>query len=369
VSAKSFEMRIRLPLASFVLDVDCRSGARSLGVFGPSGSGKTSLVEAIAGWRAPVTGRVAVAGRTLFDGAAGIVLPIEARGLGYVPQDALLWPHWSVERNVRAGARRGGTASELEALVVHTAEVLEIQHLLQRPVTRLSGGERQRVALARALVSRPACLLLDEPLGALDLPLRRRILPYLMRVRDEFGLPTIFVSHDATEVQALCDEVVVLEAGRVVAQGAPAEVLRHVRAGERSFDNVLPGIVVASSNGVATVALDAGGSVHVPAAGQSVGVRAVFALGADDILVALDAPTRISARNVLAAVVERVELAPDGDARVDARLSSGSGARLSTSLTRRSAEDLALATGQAVFLVFKTNSCRVLSRVSGAAGP
>ena len=365
MSAAPFEVRVRLPLASFVLDVDFGSAARSLGVFGPSGSGKTSLVEAIAGWRAPAAGRIAVAGRTLFEDTTGTVVPIDARGIGYVPQDALLWPHWSVERNVLAGACRGGAASERQALVAHTAQVLEIQHLMQRPVTRLSGGERQRVALARALVSRPACLLLDEPLGALDLPLRRRILPYLIRVRDEFGLPTIFVSHDATEVQALCDEVIVLEAGRIVAQGAPAEVLRHVRAGERSFDNVLTGAVAQSSAGVATIVLDGGGSVHVPAGGQAVGARSVFALGADDILVALDAPTRISARNVLPALVERVELAPDGDARVDARLSSGSGARLSTSLTRRSAEDLALAPGQPVFLVFKTNSCRVLSRAPG----
>lgn len=369
MSADSFEVRVQLPLAPFVLDVEFTSAALSLAVFGPSGSGKTSLVEAIAGWRAPAKGRVVVAGRTLFDDTTGAALPIEARGIGYVPQDALLWPHWSVERNVRAGVCRRGAARECESLVAHTVAVLEIQHLMPRPTNSLSGGERQRVALARALVSRPACLLLDEPLGALDVPLRRRILPYLIRVRDAFGLPTIFVSHDTTEVQALCDEVIVLQSGRVVAQGAPAEVLRHVRAGERSFDNVLKGDVVDTHNGVATLVLDGGGSVHVPAAGQVVGARSVFALGADDVLVALDAPTRISARNVLPAVVERVELAPDGDARVDARLSSGSGARLSTSLTRRSAEDLALAPGQAVFLVFKTNSCRVLSRAPGVAGP
>jgi molybdate transport system ATP-binding protein len=239
---------------------------------------------------------------------------------------------------------------------------------MARPVTRLSGGERQRVALARALVSEPTCLLMDEPLGALDLPLRRRILPYLIRVRDEFGLPTIFVSHDATEVQALCDEVVVLEGGRVVAQGVPADVLRDERAGERSFDNVLRGSVVDTRGGVATIELDGGGSVHVPAADDAVGARVVLALGADDILVALDAPTRISARNVLAAVVERVEPAADGAVRVDARLAAGSGARLGASLTRRSAMDLALAPGSSVFLVFKANSCRMLSRAPGTVG-
>lgn len=361
MSPTSFEVRVRLPLAPFVLDVDFTSGVRSLGVFGPSGSGKTSLVEVLAGWRVPAAGRVAVAGRTLFDDAARSALPIEARAIGYVPQDALLWPHWTVERNVRAGARRGIAARELEALVARTADVLEIKPLLPRPVTRLSGGERQRVALARALVSRPACLLLDEPLGALDLPLRRRILPYLIRVRDEFGLPTIFVSHDATEVQALCDEVIVLQSGRIVAQGAPAEVLRYARAGERSFDNVLTGDVVETREGVTTVVLDAGGIVHVPAVGPATSARVVFALGADDILVALDAPTRISARNVLPAAIEHIERAPNDAARVDARLADGTGARLSISLTQRSVDELGLRPGANVFLVFKTNSCRVLS--------
>ena len=116
--------------------------------------------------------------------AAGISLPIEERGVGYVPQDALLLPHWSVGRNVRAGGSREGSAAADEALVERTVAILEIAHLLDRSCTRLSGGERQRVALARALVSRPRFLLLDEPLGSLDLPLRRRILPYLIRVRD-----------------------------------------------------------------------------------------------------------------------------------------------------------------------------------------
>ena len=362
MNAVRTEIRVRLPLAHFALDVDVRSSARWLGVFGPSGSGKTSLLEAIAGWRTPAAGRIRLGETVILDDAAAISLPIEERGVGYVPQDALLHPHWTVGRNVRAGGRRGGAHGADESLVARTVAILEIAHLLDRPCTSLSGGERQRVALARALASRPRFLLLDEPLGSLDLPLRRRILPYLIRVRDEFRLPTLFVSHDPTEVQALCDEVVVLEQGSAREQGAPDEVLRRgVRAGEPAFENVLAGTVAAVRDGTALVDLDAGGHAQVPGGGLAEGHRALFALGSDEILVALDPPTRISARNVLAARVERVDKAAPGAARVDARLDRGAGARLSVSLTRASADELGLEDGRDVHLVFKTNSCRVLS--------
>jgi molybdate transport system ATP-binding protein len=360
VSAPRLEIRLRLPLAHFELDVDVQSSARTLGVFGPSGAGKSSLVEAIAGWRRPLAGRIRLGDSVLFDSVDGTSLAIERRGIGYVPQDALLLPHWSVHRNLFCGARGTGTG-EIEAHVERTAAMLEIGHLLQRSCTQLSGGERQRVALARALASRPRCLLLDEPLGSLDLPLRRRILPYLIRVREQVGLPTVFVSHDATEVQALCDEVVVLEEGRVRSQGEPGEVLRHVRSGERAFENVLSGGVSAVQAGTALVQLDGGGCARVPAAGLAAGERAVFALGSDEILVALDAPTHISARNVLPARIELLEDVPPSEVRVDARLEDGCGARLSASLTRASREELRLTPGLPVFLVFKTTSCRVLS--------
>ena len=361
------ELRVRLPLAHFVLDVELSSSARCLGIFGPSGSGKTSLLEALAGWRTPVAGRIRVGDSVLFDHAAGVSIPIEARGAGYVPQDSLLLPHWTAGRNVRAGGARGGSAGADEDLVQRTSAILGITHLLERPCTRLSGGERQRVALARALVSRPRFLLLDEPLGSLDLALRRRILPYLIRVRDEFGLPTVFVSHDATEVWALCDEVVVLDAGRMTAQGAPDEILRSARTGERAFENVLSGEVQSVGDGTARVRLDAGGQALLPAPGLEVGARTMFTLGSDEVLVALDPPTRISARNVLPAVVERVDAAHDGAVRVDGRLEGGAGARLSASLTQTAASELGLGAGQAVYFVFKSNSCRVLSRPPGAA--
>jgi molybdate transport system ATP-binding protein len=355
------ELRLRLPLAHFELQVEYRSSARSLGIFGASGAGKTSLLEVLAGWRPPTRGHLRLAGTVLYDGDTQVSLPIERRGAGYVPQDVLLLPHWSVGRNVRAGLRSGGSKHEDEAAVARTCAVLEIEHLLERSPAGLSGGERQRVALARALVSRPRFLLLDEPLGALDLPLRRRILPYLIRVRDQFALPTIFVSHDATEIQALCDEVLVLEHGRVRASGTPSEVLLDLQGTCGSFENVLRGSVTAATGGTAQVELDDGGQVHVPAAGLEPGMRALFALGSDDILLALDAPRRISARNLLPGRVERIDELGGGAVRVVGRLADGQGARLAASLTRTSAAELGLREGGSVHFVFKTNSCRVLS--------
>jgi molybdate transport system ATP-binding protein len=180
-------------------------------------------------------------------------------------------------------------------------------------------------------------------------------------VRDRFGLPTVFVSHDATEVQALCDEVVVLEAGRIRRQGIPLEVLRDARSGERAFENVLAGVVSAIQEGTAIVRLEPGGEARIPGAGLEVGARTVFAVGSDEILVALDPPSRISARNVVPARIERLETASGNEVRVDGRLEGGAGASLSASLTRASVGELGLREGQGVFLVFKTNSCRVLS--------
>ncbi len=349
---------MRLPLAHFALDVDVRSDARWLGIFGPSGSGKTSLLESLAGWRRDAVVSARVDGVSLAEHLPRRSLPIEARGVGYVPQDALLFPHWSVRRNLEAGSVRAGASDR--KLVERTLAVLCIGHLLERSTTQLSGGERQRVALARAILSGPRVLLLDEPLGALDRALRRRILPYLLRVRDEFGLPTLFVSHDATEVQALCDEVVVLEAGRVEAQGPPAHVFSSVRGRERVVENVLAGVVTELGTAGAVLELEDGGRALVPSGGVTVGERVVFALGSEEILIALDRPTRISARNVVAAGVVSVTATAEGEARVDARIEGG-GAVLSVTLTQSSAAELELRAGADVHLLFKTTACRVLS--------
>ncbi len=201
----------RLRQGSFLLDIDEQLEAGITALFGPSGAGKTTVLDAIAGLRTPEAGRIAVGARVLFDSAAHVNLAPHARHVGYVPQDVALFPHMSVRRNVLYG-RRSGQKLLLETV----AAMLEVGALLERRVPDLSGGERQRVALARALMSAPELLLLDEPLAAVDVERRRRILPYLLRVRDELGIPVIYVSHDRAEVDQLSDRVLMLESGRVV---------------------------------------------------------------------------------------------------------------------------------------------------------
>jgi molybdate transport system ATP-binding protein len=203
-----------LSQGTFVLEVRETLDGGITALFGPSGSGKTTTLDAIAGLRTPQGGAIRVGNRVLFDAQRSVDLPPHQRHVGYVPQDPALFPHMNVRRNVLYGRRPG---QKLELMTV--VRMLEVGDLLERRVPELSGGERQRVALARALMSAPDLLLLDEPLAAVDVERRRRILPYLLRVRDELGVPVIYVSHDRVEVDQLADRVLILDAGRVVARG------------------------------------------------------------------------------------------------------------------------------------------------------
>jgi molybdate transport system ATP-binding protein len=215
---------VRLPLASFSLEIDATFDRPIAGIFGPSGAGKTSLLDVIAGLRRPAAGTVQLDDELLFDAGARLHLPPRLRRIGYVPQDLALFPHLNVRANLLYGYRRLMPENGLFTLG-HVTEVMEIAPLLERNVTTLSGGEQQRVALARAILSAPRLLLLDEPMNNLDSRLKQRLIPFLLRIRDEFRIPLIYVTHDAAELSALCDEVIVLESGRLTERGSPANVL------------------------------------------------------------------------------------------------------------------------------------------------
>ena len=199
---------IALRQGDFTLRVRDSASVEVLGVFGPSGSGKTSLLEAIAGIRTPDDGEIRIGDRVLFSSAQRIDRPARDRRIGYVPQDALLFPNMNVTANIAYGARgaqsaRGAQGAGFEAL----AQILDLQELLDRRVDKLSGGEKQRVAIARALMTRPSILLLDEPLAGVDRERREVILPYILKIRSELHVPLIYVTHDEVELNSIADRV------------------------------------------------------------------------------------------------------------------------------------------------------------------
>jgi molybdate transport system ATP-binding protein len=211
---------LRLEQGAFRLQLDLEIEGQVLGIFGKSGAGKTTLLEIIAGLRTPRSGLVQLDDLVLIDSATRRFVPPHLRQIGYVPQDLALFPHLTVRRNCEYGRRRHGSPLGFD----HVVQALEIDSLLDRSVGQLSGGQQQRVAFARALLAGPSLLLLDEPLSSLDEELKVKIIPYLQRMRDEFDLPMIYVSHSPDEMVALCDRVILLREGSCAGSYAPREI-------------------------------------------------------------------------------------------------------------------------------------------------
>jgi len=218
---------LRLTQGAFRLEIDLELEGQVIGLFGNSGAGKTTLLELVAGLRQPVSGRISVDDQILLDPEARIFLPPERRGTGYVPQDLALFPHLSVRRNLLYGHK---PAASSNIQLAHVVEVLDIESLLERSIAQLSGGQKQRVAFARALMASPRLLLMDEPLASLDQELKFKIIPYLKRIRDEFKIPMVYVSHSPDEVIELCDQVIVVRDGRCLRTSPPGEIFEPATA-------------------------------------------------------------------------------------------------------------------------------------------
>lgn len=356
-------IQIGLQLDRFDLEVDVRTTEHVTGVFGASGSGKTSLLEAVAGLRRNARGRIALGDDVWLDTESGTFRKPETRHIGYVPQDGRLFPNHDVRQNLLAGAARARREGHpLDETFATVTDLLELGPLLDRRVTTLSGGERQRVSLGRALCSGPRLLLLDEPLASLDIPLRRRVLPFLRRVRDEFDLPMLLVSHDPVEVQALCDDLVVLREGRVIARGAPARVLTDPEvfplAEKEGYENVLPCRLVESLADTSVVRLGDGPdgpTLITPPAGGEKGDKKLVGIPAREVILATSEPRGISAQNVLRATVRSID--PIGSLRL-VRASVGEDIPdIAVEVTEQASSDLSLRPGCTTFLILKTAGC------------
>lgn len=345
--------RFRLARADFALDVDLDLPGRGVtALFGHSGSGKTTLLRLMAGLERAPDGEIAVNGQVWQD--AETFLPTHLRPLGYVFQEASLFPHLSIRRNLEFGRSRVA-AAERRVSLEQAIELLGIGHLLERRPDSLSGGERQRVGIARALAVSPRILLMDEPLAALDLARKQEILPFLEKLHDELEIPVVYVSHAPDEVARLADHLVVMDAGRAVASGPLTDTLARldlpIRLGEDA-GVVLDGVVEQRDARwhLARVAFP-GGALWVRDGGHDPGHPVRVRILARDVSLALARHEGTSILNILPGVVR--EIADDAHpAQVVVRLEVG-GSPVLARLTRRSAQILGLTPGQGVYAQIK----------------
>ncbi len=350
------EVQIRHRFAEFAVDATFSAPGGVTALFGRSGSGKTTIVNALAGLLRPDAGRIAIGDTVLFDSEAGVNMRPHLRRIGYVFQDARLFPHMSVRQNLGYGrwfAPKTATGADFDRIVT----LLGLGPLLDRRPGDLSGGEKQRVALGRAILSQPHFLLMDEPLAALDAPRKAEILSYLERLRDEMALPILYVSHSVAEVARLATTVVLIEQGRVRAAGAVADILSDPATapalGLREAGAILMARVAGhEDDGLSRLETEAG-PVWLPQVSAVVGATIRLRILAHDVLLATERPTGISALNVLGATVSEVRQGDGPGALV--QLVAGD-TRMLARVTARSARVLDLQPGRRVFAILKAVS-------------
>jgi molybdate transport system ATP-binding protein len=358
------EVAIRKRFGTFLLDAAFAAPTPGVtALFGPSGAGKTSIVSAIAGLLVPDEGRIQVDGTVLCDRSVGTNLPPERRRVGYVFQEARLFPHLSVEGNLRYGLRRAFPGEHWVEFPTVVA-LLGLEPLLGRRPATLSGGERQRVAIGRALLSQPRLLLMDEPLSSIDVALKEEVLPFIERLRDEIRAPVVYVSHALDEVVRIADTLVLVEGGRVTAAGPLAELMARpdlARLSDRDDSGSVLDTTVAGhdpNRGLTRLAFD-GGALLVPLLEVPVGGRARVKVPARDVIVAIRPVEGLSVRNVLPGTVTQAVPLPDHHVNLTIRVG---GVVLLARVTKDAAERLGLAPGSAVQAMIKSVAVDVPGR-------
>jgi molybdate transport system ATP-binding protein len=354
---KEFRKDSRL---TFKLDVTFTLERGLTVLFGPSGSGKTTILRAIAGLATPDAGKISLGDRVYFDSSTGQNIPVQLRRTGLVFQDSLLFPHLTAEQNVRYGMKAG---SELEKRkrARELLGMLGIGYARERNPRELSGGEQQRVALARALASEPAVMLLDEPLSAVDVATRSRLLQEIVEVQRRWQIPFLHVTHSPAEAVRAGDWVLVLDQGEIVQEGLPLEIFNSPKsltlARVLGTENIFAGNILSQSeeDGISVVDLKAL-RLNVSYNGLRPGTQATLGIRAEDIIVSLEPVLHTSARNLLQGVVKarlpggnKVELVVD------------CGLDFKVSVTRKAVEDLQLKPGAAVWLLIKASACHTLA--------
>jgi len=357
----SVRIRRELP-GGFALDVEFDAPPGVTVLFGASGSGKTLTLKSIAGLERPDAGLIEVGGQTLFDSERGVNLPARARRVGYVFQNLALFPHLTARENVEFPLR-DLPARERRERAASLLTQFGVGHTAGRLPRHVSGGEAQRVALARALAAGPRLLLLDEPLSALDEPVKLGIIEDLRRLNRDWQLPVLYVTHSREEAVALGERALIYERGRVVSAGAPLEVLgAPVSAGVARLtgvENIFVGEVAARDEGAGTMRVrvcEGEGVCYVeaPLGRRPVGARVRVAVRAGDIVLATAEPRGLSARNLLRGRVARVE-----PRAAETLVHVAAGVHWAAAVTRQSLQELGLEAGKPVWLAFKTYSVRV----------
>jgi molybdate transport system ATP-binding protein len=351
------EVDVAIRRGAFTVEAAFASDASIVALFGRSGAGKSTIVNAIAGVSRPARGRIAIGGRVLFDSHSGVDVPPERRRVGYVFQDALLFPHLSVRANLAYGEQ----LTPLSERFVDRERVLDLlglRPLLDRGTRELSGGERQRVAIGRALLSSPRILLMDEPLASLDAPRKAEILQYVELLRDELRLPIVYVSHAIEEVTRLAGHLVLISDGRTVAEGPTAQVLMRTElrpfTGRYEAGAVIETRVIRHDEAFGLTALAfADGELVLPNVDALTGEPVRVRIRARDVSIALERPRGLSVQNVLEGAI--VALSEEFGAIVDVEVRVGSTPILAR-ITRKAAAELGLAPGMRVFALVKAVS-------------